>query len=154
MLDSGMPGLGFSLGTSGGASGKPRLQFSIPCLQVDEEKGPPSFMYVFYEIPLPEFPFRFPQGQGFYIANGWCSGTGGHAQRIRILGPDKNEIVDTKDQPFTLKSTEEPFMAVNYIQEMPFEKPGVYTVQVLLDGQTVLEYPLPVRKAEGKAAAG
>lgn len=151
MLDSGMPGLGIDLAQAAGASGKPRLQFSIPCLQVDEEKGPPSFMYVFYEIPLPEIPFTFPDKEGFFIANGWCNGVGDYTQRLKILNPDRSVAADTQDQPFKLKSKEEPFMAVNYLQGMHFAKAGTYTIQVYLKNELVLEYPLPVRKAAGSA---
>jgi hypothetical protein len=150
MLDSGMPGLGLNIG-GGSGTGTPRLQFSVPCLQVNDEKGPPSFMYVFYEMPFPEFPFAFPEGQGFFVANGWCNGTGSHVQRMKILDPQKNVLVDTNDQPFTLKRNEEPFMAVNFISGMQFAGPGTYWFQVYLNNQLALEYPLPVRKADANA---
>lgn len=152
MLDSGMPGLGLEMGSGGGSSTRPRLQFSVPCLQVNDDKGPPSFMYVFYEMPFPEFPFAFPEGQGFYVANGWCNGLGGHVQRMKILSPKKESLVDTGDQPFTLKKSEEPFMAVNFISGMKFDTPGVYWLQVYLDNQLALEYPMPVRKADAPPA--
>ncbi len=153
MLDSGfgvMPG--GDIGGGAGAGNRPRLQFSIPCLEVRDRDGdksiPPCFMYVFYEMPFPQFPFSFPEGQGFFVANGWCNGLGKHVQRMRILSPDKQMLVDTNDQPFELKKPDEPFMAINFISGMQFEKPGTYWIHVLLDGQVALEYPLPVRKAD------
>lgn len=151
MLDDGMPGLELGLEKPVSGSQIPSLQFSVPCLQVDEEKGPPSFKYVFYELPFPRFPFAFPEGEGFYVANGWCNGVGPHVQRMKILDPTRqNTLVDTTDQPFTLKRREEPFMAVNYITGMKFAEAGTYWMQVFLDGRMALEYPLPVRKAEGQ----
>ena len=54
---------------------KPYLQFSIICLEVyEEEKMPPSFLNVIYEIPVPSFPFKFPAP--LFIVNGWCKGKG------------------------------------------------------------------------------
>jgi hypothetical protein len=152
MLDDGLPGL-LGVERPGGGIGGPSLQFSVPCLQVDDEKGPPSFKYVFYELPFPKFPFQFPEGEGFYVANGWCNGTGQHVQRMKILDPSRAKtLVDTQDQPFTLKKREEPFMAVNFITGMLFEGPGTYWMQVYIDGRMALEYPLPVRQAEQPSA--
>ena len=46
----------------------PSLQFSVPCLDVKEEAGkPPDFKSIFYELPLPEFPFK----TDFFVADGW-----------------------------------------------------------------------------------
>lgn len=154
MLDSGGLTAGSMQIAGGGASGRtPRLQFSVPCLQIDDQKGPPSFMYVFYEMPFPEFPFTFPEGQGFFVANGWCNGLGSFVQRMKILDPDRKQLVDTNEQPFQLKKSEEPFMAVNFITGMQFSKPGTYWIQIYLDNQLALEYPLPVRQAEEKPEA-
>lgn len=126
---------------------KPFLQFSVPCLSVKEDQGPPSFMNIFYELPFPEFPFTFP-GMGFFIANGWCNGKGDFKQSMRILKPDKGILVQTGDQPFSLREEKTPFMAINLFQGVTFDAPGIYWVQVFLDDVLTLEYPMEVRKAE------
>ncbi|HEY3997684.1 MAG TPA: hypothetical protein VGO93_02385 [Candidatus Xenobia bacterium] len=169
MLDSGegsfgFPGLGVSptpaagpVASTGGKR-RPALQFSIPCLEVNEEKGPPSFNYIFYELPFPQFPFKFPDNAGFFIANGWCNGLGEYKQRMRIYGPrpqgqsllDEAPLVDTGEQPFSLKERETPFMAINFIQGMEFKAPGTYRIQVLLNDEVALEYPMVVRQAQGQ----
>lgn len=128
----------------------PSLQFSVPCLNIPEdEKMPPTFQHIFYELPSPEFPFRLD----FFLANGWCNGTGSHSQEVRILKPDGTVLVQTGVQPFQLKSQTEPFMVVNRFEGVTFEAPGVYRFQVSLDGGLELEYPLDVRqlKASGPA---
>jgi hypothetical protein len=136
----------FSLGAdlSGGQpSGTPALQFSVPCLEVvDEEQKPPCFNYLFYELPLPEFPYNV----SFYVANGWCNGKGSYVQSMQILNPDRSPLVQTGDQPFQLADPHTPFMAVNFFQGIAFAKPGVYWFQVFLSGRKVLEYPLTVRE--------
>lgn len=136
---------------------RPSLQFSVPCLSVDEKSGPPSFSSIFYELPFPKFPFKFP-GRGFFIANSWCNGQGRFAQEIKILKPDhKTDIMKTGKQPFELKEETTPFMAVNLFQDAVFEAPGTYWVQITLaDSQGVLkvelEYPLVVRLADNAEA--
>lgn len=164
MLDSGQgsfgfPGIGASLSSepvaaAPGGKRRPALQFSVPCLEVNEEKGPPSFNYIFYELPFPQFPFKFPDNAGFFIANGWCNGQGEYKQRMKIFGPktstsllDEAPLVDTGEQPFSLKERETPFMAINFIQGMEFKGPGTYRIQVLLNDEVALEYPMVVRQA-------
>ena len=139
---------------------RPALQFSVPCLEVNEEKGPPSFNYIFYELPFPQFPFKFPENAGFFIANGWCNGLGEYKQRMRIYGPRQQgaslveaPLVDTGEQPFTLKERETPFMAINFIQGFEFKTPGTYRIQVLLNDEVAVEYPLVVRLAQAQGAA-
>lgn len=132
---------------------RPKLQFSVPCLSVTEDQGPPSFHSIFYELPFPEFPFKFP-GKGFFIANTWCNGQGRFAQELKILKPDKKkEVVKTGKQPFELKEQEVPFMAINLFQDVVFEEPGTYWIQISLADekggiQVELEYPLVVRLAD------
>jgi hypothetical protein len=142
----GMAFLGGDL-SGGSSSGGPALQFSVPCLEVvDQEGKPPSFNYLFYELPLPEFPFKVD----FYVANGWCNGKGKFVQSMSILKPDKTTMVETGDQPFELKEAITPFMAVNFFQGIVFEQPGTYWFRVNLAGRKVLEYPLTVREAAKK----
>ncbi len=133
---------------------RPSLQFSVPCLSVTEKDGPPSFSSIFFELPFPQFPFKFP-GKGFFIANSWCNGQGRFAQEIKIYKPDrKTELIKTGKQPFELKEETTPFMAVNLFQDAVFETPGTYWVETTLaDSQgglkVELEYPLVVRLADG-----
>lgn len=126
---------------------KPKLQFSIPCLEVREDQGPPSFLRIFYELPFPVFPIKFPE-PGFFVVNGWCYGKGEFVQSMKILKPDKTELISTGPQKFTLPDELVPFMAVNLFAEVIFETPGTYWNQVFLENEMVLEYPLTIRKAE------
>lgn len=135
------------IGGGGGAeAGGPSLQFSVPCLEVeDQQDRPPSFKYLFYELPFPEFPFK----ASFFIANGWCNGSGTYKQSMKILKPDGSLLVETGQQDVNLANSTTPFMAVNYFPELPFEGPGVYRVEVYLAANRVLSYPITVRQAGG-----
>lgn len=124
---------------------KPSLQFSVPCLEVKDDQGPPIFSRIFYELPFPNFPFKCPP---FFINNGWSNGTGNHRESTRILAPDKrNIIIQTGDHPFTLSEQNIPFMAVNLFADVVFKEVGTYWIQVFLDDEMVLEYPLTIRQA-------
>jgi len=127
---------------------KPSLQFSVPCLGVDETKGPPSFLYIFYELPFPKFP---SPAVPFFINNGWCNGLGRYEEKTRIIHPDKRTIfVETGNHEFTLNEETTPFMSINFYKDMVFPRAGTYWIQVFLDNQLLLEYPLVVREASVK----
>lgn len=130
---------------------RPYLQYSVPSLEVviDERGWLPTFNRVFYELPFPEFPFKFP-GPGFFIANGWSNGEGTFNQKIRIMQPDKEKVLsDSGSKAFELKNAESSFVGVNFFKDVVFEKPGLYWIQVLLNEDLVMEYPLIVRLRDG-----
>jgi len=119
---------------------KPVLQFSIPCLEIETEDKPPVFSYVFYELPFPNAPVSF------YIANGWSNGEGGFTQEIKLIKPSGNLLVSTGKQDFELKSFNIPQLMVNLFRDMMFDEFGDYKVEVYLNDEKVIEYPLTVRQ--------
>lgn len=124
---------------------KPSLQFSVPCLNIPEdETKPPTFEHIFYELPSPDFPFRLD----FFLANGWCAGQGRFIQEVRLLQPDGSTLVQTGQQPFELGNPNQPYMVVNKFQGFEFGAPGIYRIQVILDGEVRLDYPLEIRRFE------
>lgn len=124
---------------------KPRLQFSVPCLNIPEDESrPPSFEHIFYELPFPKFPFQVD----FFLANGWTHGQGRFAQAVKLLDPDKAVLVETEAQTFELEKVTVPFMVINKFEGVQFARPGVYWFQILLDGQLALEYPLEIRQVQ------
>lgn len=121
---------------------KPSLQFSIPCLDIDEGSGPQSFQKVFFELPIgKEFPYKLSY---FYIANCWCSGRGRFSQKLRILNPDGTTLVDSGEQLIELTSYERPFMVANRLEDLEFRTEGLYKVQTYLENELVLEYPIRI----------
>lgn len=125
----------------------PVLQFSVPCLEVKDPEGkPPDLLSLFYELPLPEFPYK----TDFAVANSWCKGSGQFRQSMRIIGPNKRVLVETGDQPFQLTSTLVPFMAINRFEGIVFEHPGVYQFEVYLEKNKVFSYPINVRRSGPK----
>ena len=119
---------------------KPVLQFSIPCLEIETEDKPPVFSYVFYELPFPNAPVSF------YIANGWSNGEGSFTQEIKLIKPSGNLLVSTGKQDFELKSFNIPQLMVNLFRDMMFDEFGDYKVEVYLNDEKIIEYPLTVRQ--------
>jgi hypothetical protein len=126
---------------------QPSLQFSVTCLAVDDEKGPPTLQYLFYELPFPAFPFQMER---FYIVNCWTNGHGEYRQAVRIVDSSKTRIlVDTGAQAVPLPDPYTPFMAINQIADLRFTEAGPYWVQTFLNDTLVLQYPVTVRLAAG-----
>jgi len=126
----------------------PVLQFSVTCLDLLEpEKGPPTFQYLFYELPLPALPFRMER---FYIINCWINGHGQFRQSIRIVDTTKTKkLLDTGPQEFALGDPFTPWMAINQVVEFTFAEAGSYWIQTFLNEILVREYPLTVRLTAG-----
>jgi len=126
---------------------KPVLQFSIPCLELETEDRPPIFSYVFYELPYPNSPVSF------YIANGWSNGIGSFLQEIVIKRPSGSNFVSTGKQDFELKQTNVPQLMVNYFKDMQFDEFGDYIVEIYLNEEKVIEYPIIVRQLTSEELA-
>lgn len=141
-------------GASSGGPGGVKLQFSVPCYEVDyEQKKAPSFQYIFYDLPFPQLP----QYVGFHVANGWIGGTGlGLHQVIKILKPDGTVHLETPKQPLEFKDQYTPFLAINRFPDIPFETEGYYWIVVYLEDQEQVRYPISSRvvgwEAYGEAA--
>lgn len=130
-------------GSSPGPNGV-KLQFSIPCYEVEyEERKAPSFRSIFYDLPFPQLP----QYVGFHVANGWIGGRpdSGLHQVIKMLKPDGSVHLETPRQPLQFRGEHVPFMAINRFPEIPFEVEGYYWIVVYLEEQEVLRYPLSSR---------
>lgn len=123
-----------------------RLQFSVPCFEVDyQEQRAPSLKFIFFDLPFKELP----QALNFHVVNGWIGGSGRRHQSIEILKPDGSLHLDTKPQPLEFVDEHTPFLAVNYFPKIPFETEGYYQIVIKLEGQEVLRYPLTVRTIAG-----
>lgn len=122
----------------------PRLQFSIPCSEVDYKSGKAPILHsVFHEVP---YPGELTQAS-FHIVNGWIGGAKGQdwKQEIKILKPDGSVHLASGLQPLEFVDANTPFMAVNFFPDIPFDRPGLYPIVISLNSQEKLRYPLVVR---------
>lgn len=123
------------------------LLYSVPSLGFDESKGPPTFVFVTHEIPLNAFPYSFPEDAGFFVTNGWLGEPGNYQQRIQILSPKRDLLVDSDERPFALTAKNTPYMAVTFFTGVTFEYPGEYKVVVSVNALEHLAYPLHITEA-------
>lgn len=130
-------------------SPQPLLQFSVPSLGFDESKGPPTFKFVFFELPLDKFPYRFPETAGFFITNCWVGAAGEFQQRL-VIRCGEDVVVDAAPRPFLLEDARVPYMAVTFVQGVEFPRAGDYDVEIFLDQKSVMTYPLRVCQAPGE----
>ena len=137
--------------TSGNRADKrrPVLQFCVFCDGVADGPGTKkSYIGVFDFVVRPSV---VPQ---FVIPVRWVSGMGTFVQQLRILKPNLEPLMPPQELQFTLPNRVSPVTVHCGIGNVRFEEPGVYWVEVWLDGEREAAFPLPVyRGSEAMPAA-
>lgn len=123
----------------------PDLQMSVLCDDVRQERtGKFILIGLFDVIGLAQFPAVFPR---VCLVNRWCSGEGKFTEKTRIVGPDNGiAIAEGQEIPVHLANPESSVTNVEFFINLKFEKDGVYWIEILLDGDLKLRYPLRVNK--------
>lgn len=132
----------------------PDLQMSVLCDDVRQERtGKFILIGLFDVIGLPQFPAVFPR---MCIVNRWCSGEGVFKEKTRIVGPDNGVVVaEGQGIAVQLANTEATATNVEFFLNLKFDKEGVYWIEVLIDGDLKIRYPLRVNRVpQGPAAQG
>jgi hypothetical protein len=123
----------------------PDLQSSLLCDDVRQERnGKFILIGLFDAIAAQTMPVRYPR---LFMVTRWCSGQGEFSQQTRILKPDQSTVlVEGKQIPVKLPSTESTATNVEVFVNVAFEQPGAYWVEILLDEDLKVRYPLRVNK--------
>ena len=123
----------------------PDLQSCIICDDVRQERnGKFILIGLFDAIGTPTFPMRYPR---LFMVTRWCSGEGKFIQRSRILKPDQSSVLaEGKDIPVQLPSPESTATNVEVFLNVVFEQAGTHWIEVLLDGDLKIRYPLRVNQ--------
>jgi hypothetical protein len=75
--------------------------------------------------------------------NRWCCGQGVFKQRSRILKPDgATPVVEGKEVAVRLPDSEATATSVEFFLNVRFEAEGTYWIEILLEGDLKLRYPL------------
>jgi hypothetical protein len=122
------------------------LQYSFLCLGFDETKGPPTFQNVLHELPLPEFPYAFPEQSGLFLVNGWNYLEQPEPIRIVIAMSGQRPVADYR---FILKpeSGKTFQLSLLFLEGLTFPVPGSYEVSIILGEELYSQYPLEVIEA-------
>ena len=125
----------------------PDLQSSVICDDVRQERnGKFILIGLFDAIGAPELPLRYPR---LFAVTRWCSGEGQFTQHTRILHPDQSTVlIEGKDIPVNLPNPECSATNVEVFVNVNFEREGTHWIEILLDGDIKIRYPLRVGKVQ------
>jgi len=118
----------------------PDLQSSLLCDDVRQERnGKFILIGLFDGIGVPAYPAVF---QRICVVNRWCCGQGEFLQKSRILKPDGSKLVEGQDVKVRLPDDQAIATSVEFFMNVKFEGPGVHWVEILLENDMKLRYPL------------
>jgi hypothetical protein len=134
----------------------PDLQSTLLCDDVRQEMtGKFILIGLFDSLGSPTFPFRHPR---MFLVTRWCSGEGEFEQHTRILRPDMSTLVaEGRKIPVKLPNSEATATNVELFLNLEFHEAGTHWVEVLLDGDIKIRFPLRVGKVSqppGQALGG
>ena len=123
----------------------PNLQFSVLCDDVRrEDNGKFMLIGLFEAINAKKFPATH---QVLFVVNRWCKGEGTFTQRIRIVNTiDKSIVFQTDEQVFELADIDRHHTLVSRFNNLVFQNPGKYWIEVLLDNELILNYPIILKE--------
>lgn len=120
----------------------PDLQASFACEDVRvEASGAHTIVGIINGIGAPALPVRLLK---FCIWTRWCSGSGRFTQLTRILFPDEEKVLVHATTEFTLGDQDSHVTNVNIFAGLEFAESGIYHVEIVLDDELKLRYPLRV----------
>lgn len=123
----------------------PDLQCALVCEDVRlEVAGGNTLVGVINTITAPQIPIRLIK---LCIFSRWCSGDGVFEQTTRILDLEENILAHTETK-FRLQGEETHATNVAVFGGVEFSQPGAYPIEIILDGELVLRFPLQVHLAK------
>lgn len=123
---------------------RPDLQFSILCDDVRrEDNGKFIFIGLFEMMNLPQFPAIYAR---LNVVNRWGAGQGIYRQQVRIVSPLNQVVAQAPETEILLADTDGTVTTHNVFLNVPFDAPGRYFVEVLLDGDLVRRYLVSIKQ--------
>lgn len=120
----------------------PDLQSCVVCEDVRcEFNGMQTLVGVLNVVPTPTLPINYLR---LCIWSRWCGGIGRFKQRSRIIGVDEQQVIAQAEVGFELKEMEGHATNVHYFGGVQFQQYGIHHVEVYLENELRLRFPLPV----------
>lgn len=120
----------------------PDLQATVLCEDVRTElSGQQTLVGVINVVPAPTVPIGFFK---LCLWSRWCGGVGEFLQSSFILGCDDDRPIAQSEVKFSLAELESHVTNVHVFGGVQFPKYGIYHVEIHLDGELKLRFPLPV----------
>jgi hypothetical protein len=122
----------------------PDLQASILCEDVRQEvNGLQTLVGVISVLPTPSLPVGLLK---LCLWTRWCGGFGNFRQTSRILGVEEAPVIAESHIEFELKEMDGHVTNVNVFAGVQFKQYGLHHIEILLDNDLILRYPLAVVK--------
>lgn len=119
----------------------PDLQSAVLCEDVRTEiSGSQTLVGVIGAIPAPQLPIGFFK---LCLWTRWCGGIGTFEQRSRLLDPDDNTVTEATIR-FELREIDGSATNVHFFGGVQIQSFGVHHVEVSLDGDMRMRFPVPV----------
>jgi hypothetical protein len=132
-------------------SGNLQLVYTLLCDDVRIEMGNKiSLMGIFQNIMVEQMPVSLIK---FAVVNHW-QGAGNHETEVRILSPDRSNLVVTS-QPTQIELAQGGFTDnVSFFVNVVFQNAGTYWVQTIANAVVLEEFPLIVTDQANLASGG
>ncbi len=122
---------------------KPRLNYTLMCDDVRREMGGKfSLMGLFESIFATAFPAVHRQ---FAIVNEWTGGKGEFMVKIRLLTPNRDQVLSESESKLALFSETQRHRDIAIRYDTSFRFPGTYWIETLLDNEQAGIIPLVVQ---------
>ena len=129
----------------------PDLQASVLCEDVRAEvSGQQTLVGVIGAIPAPSMPIGFMK---LCLWTRWCGGTGSFTQRSFILSADDESPIATSEVRFVLNDLNSHATNVHVFGGVQFQKFGVYHVEIRIEDEIRMRFPLPVFQVQKSGSA-
>jgi hypothetical protein len=130
----------------------PDLQACLLCEDVRQEaSGQQTLVGIIGVIPAPAIPLGFFK---LCLWSRWCGGTGRFTQQSSILAPEDEEPIASSEVDFHLPALDSHATNVHVFGGLQFNRLGLYTVEIQIDGELRLRFPLPVIPVQGMNPPG
>jgi hypothetical protein len=122
----------------------PALSYTLLCDDVRQEVGGKfSLMGLFETIYANTFPAVHPR---FAIVNEWTGGKGEFAVKIRLLAPDKEQVLSESEAKINLFNETQRHRDISIRFNTTFKAPGTYWIETLLDNEQISITSLAVQQ--------
>jgi hypothetical protein len=120
----------------------PDLQASFACEDVRvEASGAHTIVGIVNFIGAPALPVQLIK---LCIWTRWSSGVGEFEQATRLIGPDEETVLAAATTEFRLGNEDSHTTNVNIFGGVQFTQVGAHHVEILLDGELKLRFPIRV----------
>ena len=124
----------------------PDLQAAVFCEDVRTEiSGQQTLIGVFGTIPAHALPIGFFK---LCLWTRWCGGAGEFVEKSLILGCDDEQTVARSELKFSLPALDSYVTNVHVLGGVQFQQYGIYHVEIRLDDELKMRFPLPVVRVQ------